>query len=59
MTDNTEPTIDEMIDTAFEAGFFHRIGSHSDDVGGESDKPCHCLWKEAVKALIRTEKLVN
>lgn len=30
----------------------HRIGSHSDDYGGESDKPCYCTATQALTHLI-------
>ena len=45
-------TIDEQIDIAFRAGFDHRVGSHSDDWGGDSDEPCHCARKQAIKRII-------
>lgn len=33
----------------------HRIGSHSDDWGGESDKPCFCDLETELLTLFSTE----
>jgi hypothetical protein len=35
----------------------HRIGSHSDDYGGESDYPCDCDEKERKGAIEALEAL--
>lgn len=41
----------DTIDQALKAGI-HRIGSHSDDYGGEADMPCNCEIKKAIASLI-------
>lgn len=33
----------------------HRVGSHSDDYGGSSDKPCWCNVKPKILAIIQQE----
>lgn len=35
----------------------HRIGSHSDDYGGESDKPCYCTATQALTHLINKARI--
>ena len=35
----------------------HRIGSHSDDYGGESDKPCYCTATQALAHLINKARI--
>lgn len=32
----------------------HRVGSHSDDWGGDSDKPCYCEAEKAILALFES-----
>lgn len=44
----TNPTIDSI----FKNYKTHRIGSHSDDWGGDSDRPCFCDLKQALEEYI-------
>ncbi len=42
LLDQIEKTKDKMCCGKCDGFFAHRVGSHSDDRGGDSDNPCYC-----------------
>lgn len=52
LPNNTDDQLDEILATEP-----HRVGSHSDDWGGDSDNPCYCTVKQKMKQLLVNERI--
>lgn len=50
-----DPKSSEWLSSYLENYHVHRIGSHSDDYGGDSDRPCFCDLEAAILTHLKSE----
>lgn len=52
MTQSQQDSVEQQLDKLLGTYHTHRIGSHSDDWGDESDNPCFCDLKAKLQQLM-------